>query len=154
MLWQSTIYNFAPQREFKIVICWLSTDIKKFPNYWLFKFQRIIQRKFNYEEISNPLQSWHLLTFLQFLKELKKVQLGLSEEAKREEYFAAENAKAKALQMEIDQTDWKEFELYGLTDEEIKIVEGSTPSNRSCLIGTRGGKPGLTPFHKTGLSER
>ena len=46
------------------------------------------------------------------------------------EYFNEQKAKALELKAEIDKTD-KEidqmvYELYGLTDEEIKIVEEST----------------------------
>ena len=95
------------------------------------KFQRTIQRKFEIEKLPRKLQNWYLLTYAEFVKELakKKVKLSLSQEAAWEDYFITEQQKAVALKTQIDQTD-KEidamvYELYGLTDEEIKIVENS-----------------------------
>ena len=94
------------------------------------KFQRTIQRKFNLEDLPKKLQDWFLLSYSDFIKELakKKVKLTLSEEAEWEDYFEVESKKAQALKEQIDKTD-KEidqmvYELYGLSDEEIKIVEG------------------------------
>ena len=70
------------------------------------------------------------MSFADFVKELKKkkIKLSLGQEAEWEDYFLAEQAKANNLKNQIDQTD-KEidqmvYELYGLTDEEIKIVGG------------------------------
>jgi hypothetical protein len=95
------------------------------------KFQRILQRKFEGIEISKKLENWYELTFAEFVKELgkKKIKLSLSEEAEWEDYFLQEQQKAVAIKNEIDATD-KEidrmvYELYGLTEEEIKIVENS-----------------------------
>ena len=56
------------------------------------------------------------------------MQLSLAEEAEWMSYFNAEKQKAQALKTQIAQTD-KEidrmvYELYGLTEEEIRIVEG------------------------------
>lgn len=46
------------------------------------------------------------------------------------EYFNKKKAEANALQAEIDaldrQIDQMVYELYGLTEEEIRIVEGET----------------------------
>ncbi len=93
------------------------------------KFTRLLQRKFTLEKLPKKLQSWHTLTFAEFVKELKKkkIKLGLAEEAEWEDYFETEKAKALAIQSTIDQTD-KEIDqmvyaLYGLTEEEIRIVE-------------------------------
>jgi hypothetical protein len=95
------------------------------------KFQRTIQRKFNLEDLPGKLQNWYLLTYAEFIKELakKKVRLSLKEEGEWETYFLEEAKQALALKSEIDKTD-KEidrmvYELYGLTDEEIGIVEGA-----------------------------
>lgn len=95
------------------------------------KFQRTIQRKFNLEDLPKKLQDWYLLTYAEFIKELakKKVKLSLSEEAEWEDYFETESKKAKDLKAQIDKTD-KEidqmvYELYGLSEEEIGIVENS-----------------------------
>jgi hypothetical protein len=93
------------------------------------KFQRILQRKFELETLPKKLQDWYLLSFAEFIKELgkKKVKLSLSQEAEWEDYFLLESKKALELKTNIDTTD-KEidqmvYELYGLTEEEIKIVE-------------------------------
>jgi len=52
----------------------------------------------------------------------------LSEQAEWMQYFNEQKQKAQTLKAEIDKTD-KEidkmvYELYGLSEEEIKIVEG------------------------------
>ena len=95
------------------------------------RFQRTIQRKFNLEDLPKKLQDWYLLTYAEFIKELakKKVKLSLSEEAEWEDYFETESKKAQDLKAQIDKTD-KEidqmvYELYGLSEEEIGIVENS-----------------------------
>jgi hypothetical protein len=95
------------------------------------KFQRALQRKFEGLELSKKLESWYELTFAAFVKELgkKKITLTLSQEGEWEEYFLQEQQKALALKQQIDTTD-KEIDamvyaLYGLTEEEIKIVENS-----------------------------
>ncbi len=94
------------------------------------RFQHTIQRKFNLEELPGKLQNWYLLSYAEFIAELakKKVRLTLKEEAEWEVYFLEEAQQALALKTEIDKTD-KEidrmvYELYGLTEEEIGIVEG------------------------------
>jgi len=93
------------------------------------KFQRMIVREFGLEKISTKLQNWYLLNFAEFIKELSKVKmkLNLSQKADWEDYFIAEKSKAETLNNEITKTD-KEidrmvYELYGLNEEEIRIVE-------------------------------
>ena len=93
------------------------------------KFVRTIQRKFNFEKMTGKLQDWFLLSYAGFIKELskQKVKLSLSEEAEWEEYFNLEKQKAQTLKSEIAKTD-KEidrmvYELYGVAEEEIGIVE-------------------------------
>ncbi len=59
----------------------------------------------------------------------KKVKLSLSEEAEWEDYFETESKKAQDLKAQIDKID-KEidqmvYELYGLIEDEIGIVEKS-----------------------------
>ena len=93
------------------------------------KFQRTLLRKFEGLEINKKLESWYELTFAEFVKELgkKKIKLSLSEEAEWEDYFLQEQQKAIALKQQITTTDQEidkiVYELYGLTDEEIEIVE-------------------------------
>lgn len=95
------------------------------------KFQRTITRKFELENISKKLQDWYNLSYAEFIKELakQKIKLTLSEEAEWEDYFNQEKSKAQNLQSEISKTD-KEidqmvYELYGLSEEEIRIVENN-----------------------------
>ena len=95
------------------------------------KFQRTIQRKFELEELPKKLQDWYLLSYAEFIKELskKKVKLSLSQEAEWEDFFIQESKKALEIKSTIDVTDKSidkmVYELYGLTDEEISIVENS-----------------------------
>ena len=99
------------------------------------KFQRTILRKFfpptreHAPLLAAKLQNWYLLSYNEFIAELgkKKVKLSLKEEAEWEEYFLQEARKALEIKSAIETTD-KEidqmvYQLYGLTDEEIKIIE-------------------------------
>ena len=93
------------------------------------KFQRTLQREFSIEKLSKKLESWYKLSFSDFLTELKKLkaELSLSQKAEWEDYFLAEQQKAITLQTEIQKTDTvidkMVYELYGLSEEEIAIVE-------------------------------
>jgi len=96
------------------------------------KFIKLVQSKYTIEKLTTKLKNWYYLEFSDFLKELKKqkIQLSLSEEAEWMQYFKEQKEKAQILKAEIDKTD-KEidqmvYELYGLTEEEIKIVEEAT----------------------------
>jgi hypothetical protein len=86
--------------------------------------------KFNIEKPSTKFQNWPTLDFKGFLGELAKakVKLSLSEEADWMAYFHEQKAKALALQSDISRLDAEidqlVYELYGLTEEEIRIVEG------------------------------
>ncbi|RBP30974.1 TaqI restriction endonuclease [Oceanihabitans sediminis] len=110
------------------------------------KFQKYLNSQFKLEKLSRKLQNWHELEFGDFIKELNKVikstnkariKEGLEEVptlTKKDEFewldlFEENKQKAQDLQNQINQTD-KEidqmvYELYGLTEEEIKIVENS-----------------------------
>ena len=113
-------------------------------------FLRLLQSKFNLDEPSTKLQQWPTLDFKGFLAELEKSRkaasqdtaaasstrglsplsqpLSLSEQAEWMAYFNEQKQKANALQVEIDSIDREidrmVYQLYGLTEEEIKIVEG------------------------------
>ncbi len=93
------------------------------------KFQRAMQRKFDMETLPKKLQDWYLLSFSNFIKELrkKKIKLSLLQEAEWEEYFLLKSREAQTIKSEINQTDKQidqmVYKLYGLTEEEIKIVE-------------------------------
>lgn len=99
------------------------------------KFQRAIQRKFELETLPKKLQEWYLLSFSDFIKELrkKKIKLTLPQEAEWEDYFLLESGKALTIKAEIDRID-KEIDrmvygLYGLAEEEIGIEEGELNGN-------------------------
>lgn len=57
-----------------------------------------------------------------------QLSIALTEEAEWMGYFNEQKAKANALQYQIDapdeQIDALVYELYGLTEEEIEVVEG------------------------------
>lgn len=95
------------------------------------KFTRNLQRELNLEKLSGKLENWFQTPFNEFLKELEKskVKLTLSQKAEWEDYFIQEQKIALEIKHKIDATD-KEidqmvYELYGLTDDEIAIVENS-----------------------------
>ena len=93
------------------------------------KFQRTIQRKFDLVTLPKKLQDWYKLSYSDFIKELAKVKvkLTLSQEAEWEGYFITGAKKVLELKYQIDATDKSidamVYELYGLTSEEIEIVE-------------------------------
>ena len=95
------------------------------------KFQRNLQREFSLETLPKKLQNWDQLSYADFLKELakQKVTLSLSQKSEWEDYFDTEKKKVLEIKSQIDATD-KEidqmvYELYGLTEEEISIVESN-----------------------------
>ena len=95
------------------------------------KFQSTCERKFENLNQNKKLQDWYKFSYADFIKELtkQKIKLTLSEEADWEDYFHTEQKKALEIQTKIERTD-KEidemvYELYGLSEEEIGIVENS-----------------------------
>lgn len=84
-------------------------------------------------EVNLPkkLQDWYLLSYTDFIKELgkQKIKLTLSQEAEWEEYFTTEASKVNAIKTQINATDKAidamVYDLYGLSEEEIGIVESS-----------------------------
>lgn len=96
------------------------------------KFQRTLQRKFEtLEKLPKKLEQWYELSFAAFVKELKKkkITLPLAQEAEWEDYFLTAQEQALTLKAQIDATDAQidtmVYELYGLTEEEIQIVENT-----------------------------
>ncbi|AMD94350.1 hypothetical protein [Leptotrichia sp. oral taxon 847] len=93
------------------------------------KFQRLLTRKFELEKLTTKLQDWFLLDFSYLIKELKKVKIKLSlkDEVEWEEIFLEKKEEAEKVKNEIEMTD-KEidgmvYELYGLNEKEVKIIE-------------------------------
>lgn len=107
------------------------TELSGDLNDHVHSFNELMLSKFDIEKLSRKLQSWHELTFKLFLKELKKkkVELTLSEEAEWMEYFNQQKTQADDLKSQIAQTDSEidgmVYELYGLGEEEIGVVEDS-----------------------------
>ena len=99
-------------------------------NQLLQQFTQLLLSKFATIIINNKLQNWANLTSNEFFKELKKqkIKLPLSEQQEWLQYFEEEKIKANDIQQVIQQTD-KEidkmvYELYELSEEEVRIVEG------------------------------
>ena len=97
----------------------------------LSRFLRTCERRFDNLNWNKKLQDWYKLSYADFIKELskQKIKLTLSEEVEWADYFDQEKSKAVEIQARIEATD-KEidqmvYELYGLTKEEIKIVESN-----------------------------
>lgn len=95
------------------------------------KVQRSLQREFGLASLNTKLQQWHSLSYANFLGELakQKVKLTLQQKSEWEEFFVTEQQKAHSLQQQIEQTDRQinamVYALYGLSDEEIAIVENN-----------------------------
>ncbi|MGB3452835.1 MAG: N-6 DNA methylase [Moheibacter sp.] len=111
--------------EFSDQMLSLSKELQELSN----KFQRMLEREFELESLSKKLQDWYNLSFAEFLKELEKqkIKLSLTQKSEWEDYFTKEQTKALSIQSEINATD-KEidqmvYQLYGLTEEEIEVVE-------------------------------
>jgi hypothetical protein len=105
-------------------------------------FSDLLKSKFRLEKISKKIENWHELDFGIFLKELEKAikktskennteleKMSLTQEAEWMQYFNERKQKAQVLQSQIVSTekeiDQMVYELYGLTEEEIEIVENS-----------------------------
>lgn len=98
------------------------------------KSNRFIKRlsdNFNIDKINSGIENFANNDFKMLLKELSKlkIQLSLSQQDEWEEYFNSYKSEINQLQSEIEKTDNEidrmVFELYGLTEEEIKILEDS-----------------------------
>jgi hypothetical protein len=90
--------------------------------------------EYEIEKLSNKLKDFHDLSFNDFLSEIKKKaskdkkSVSPAKRKELESYFTDYKEQALAIKQIIDTTD-KEidqmvYELYGLTEDEIKVVEG------------------------------
>lgn len=100
------------------------------------KFSKYFSGQFKLEKLSGKLEKWYEQSFEDFIKELNKavkttggVALTKKEEFEWMELFDDKKIAALALKATIDTTDAAidsmVYALYGLSEEEIKIVEGS-----------------------------
>jgi len=94
-------------------------------------FNSLLSSRFEIKKLSKKLGLSLTQDFKVITKELRKlkIKLSLSEEAEWMQYFEEQKTKALAIQQQIDQTDREidqmVYELYGLTEDEIRIVEDS-----------------------------
>tara|TARA_R110002110_G_scaffold409747_1_gene632355 strand:+ start:954 stop:4028 length:3075 start_codon:yes stop_codon:yes gene_type:complete len=105
-------------------------------------FLSLLKSKFKLESLSKKLVSWDLLDFNGFLTELEKsrkksakeneidyTKLSLSEESEWMEYFNSQKEVIEDLKKIIDKTDFEidqlVYELYGLSKNEIDIIENA-----------------------------
>ncbi len=94
------------------------------------KFLHRLETNFEIENFSNKIKAFYNYDFKILVSELKKkkIKLSFSQQDEFEEYFNSYKDEINVLQKQIKKTD-KEidqivYELYGLTEEEIEIVEG------------------------------
>ena len=124
--------NQKPFSEKADLMLSLNKDFQQITN----KFTTYFSSQYNLEKLSGKLEKWYELSFVDFIKELNKAIKGVKGTplTKKDEFewmdlFEENKKKALELKAEIDKTD-KEidqmvYELYGLTEDEIKIVEGN-----------------------------
>lgn len=92
-------------------------------------FSSLLIAKFDAIQINNRLLNWYELEAKDFLKifSANKIKLTLSEESEWIQFFVKEKLKVQNIIYEIDQVnneiDKLVYEMYGLSKEEIKIVE-------------------------------
>jgi hypothetical protein len=94
------------------------------------KFLNRITDNFDLDKLSKKLEAFYELDFKTFLKELKKkkVILSLKDQDEWEEYFETYQKELLEIKAQIDRTDRQidemVYELYGLSEKEIIVVEG------------------------------
>ena len=100
------------------------------------KFSTYFSASLSTQKLSKKLQNWYELEFRDFIKELNKAikkdegtALTKKDEFEWLDLFEENKKKAKELQVQIDESekeiDQMVYELYGLTPEEIVIIENS-----------------------------
>jgi hypothetical protein len=101
------------------------------------KYTNYLQSQLPIEKLTKKLQNWYELEFGEFIKELNKIikkvggeKLTRIQEMGWMEVFETKKEEVQILKTEIDKTD-KEidtmvYQLYNLTDDEIKIIESTT----------------------------
>lgn len=106
----------------------LTADLQKLRSRF---HRRMTENLEDLKKITTALETFDHLSFEEFNKELKKqkVKLSLTQQDEWEEYFAQNKQRCADIEAQIAQTD-KEidrlvYQLYGLTEEEIVVVEGS-----------------------------
>jgi len=92
-------------------------------------FNNLLLNKFEIDQLSKKLINWSDLDFNEFSKELKKkkVKLSLSEESEWIVFFNENKTKAQQFKNKISELEQEininVYKLYGLSDDEIKVIE-------------------------------
>ena len=105
-------------------------------NKLLYNLQKYIQSTYYLEKLSKKLQNWFSIEFVDFIKELNKAtkkngnpKLTKTDEMEWMEVFSTRKIEILKLKTAIDQTDDEidrmVYRLYGLTEDEIRIVEAT-----------------------------
>ena len=95
------------------------------------RFLRRLSENFEGVKITTAMQTFDQMEFKAFVAELKKqkIKLSLAQQDEWEDYFNQYRNDCQQLSEQIAQTDreidQRVYQLYGLTEEEIKIVEGT-----------------------------
>ena len=95
------------------------------------KFLTLLQSDFNIENPTKKIENWYKLSWSEFEKELNKLKIILLSTQKEDWFDRFNRLKTQALDLQnkISQTDkaidTMVYELYGLNEEEIAIVEAS-----------------------------
>ena len=103
----------------------LNADLQKKIN----RFIGRIKETYSLEKTTQNIENFYTLSFADFVKELakQKVKLSMKQKDELEDYFNEYVKDISVLNEEIEKTD-KEinaivYQMYGLTDEEIRIIE-------------------------------
>ncbi len=94
------------------------------------KFLKRVKDNFDLEKLSKKLEAFYETDFKIFRGELKKkkITLTLKDQDEWEEYFESYQKELLDIKAQIDTTDKQidemVYELYGLTDDEVAVVEG------------------------------
>ncbi|HAF31067.1 MAG TPA: restriction endonuclease subunit M [Bacteroidales bacterium] len=92
-------------------------------------FTDLMLSKYHFEIYPNKFNEWYKLDFQQIISELRKIKITLSlkDEAEWQQFFIHEQAELKSIISEIEKTDrlidQLVYKIYGLNDEDIRIVE-------------------------------
>jgi hypothetical protein len=128
-------YVKSESSEFKILINDILNRTNDF-NKLVTKFTNYFSGQYKLEKLSKKLENWSELSFATFIAELNKAikttaqtQLTKKDEFEWLDLFEENKTKAQTLKSQIETTekaiDKTVYELYGLNEEEIGIVEGS-----------------------------
>jgi hypothetical protein len=125
-----SIVNFHVSKPLVKSVIQLKTEVNKLQQ----RFLQFTLKRIPTNSALTKLENWHTLTFPDFIKELNKaikaskgVALTKKDEFEWMELFEENKKKVLELKTQIDQTDREidrmVYALYGLTEEEIRIVE-------------------------------